>query len=300
MKAKKLLIVGCGDIGCALANELSRDSVEITGMRRTPAPMPAAIQPFFADVTQADTLQSMAADFDSVVVTLTPGSFSDEQYRSVYVDGLAHLLAVLQRQEQPPHVFWVSSTSVYGQNKGELVDEYSEAMPSGFSGQRLLESEQLLVRSGLPFTVIRFAGIYGPGRLRLIEQVLAGDGCAEHPPQYTNRIHRDDCAGFIAYLLRRQWQAQPVENIYIATDCEPATMFDVKHWLAQQLGCTLAADGPTNRRGSKRCSNKRMLASGYQLLYPTFREGYRQVLELESTKKKLADLLQHNDSKSGN
>jgi nucleoside-diphosphate-sugar epimerase len=282
----KCLIVGCGDIGIALAEILEAEDCEVWGLRRDCAALPDSIHSIVADVTRIDTLEPLRSiSFDLVLVTLTPGAFNDSAYQEVYVEGLRNLLAVLN-PEKLQRVFYVSSTSVYHQCDGGWVDEDSLVRPSNFSGRRLLEAEALLTSSGLATTVIRFAGIYGPGRNRLIEQVSNGQGCSESPPLYTNRIHRDDCVGFLAHLLRLQWQGQALQTCYIGVDNEPVTMWELKQWLAQQLGISpgqLLQESMT-RRNSKRCSNRRMLASGYRLLYQGYRQGYGALLHEQGLK----------------
>ena len=276
MKARSLLIAGFGDIGAGLVDQLN-DSVDIYGLRRQVQRLPATVRPVAADVTDASSLAAIKP-VDSVVVTLTPGGFSDDNYRRVYVEGLRHLIAQIQQWPSAPLVVFVSSTSVYGQGAGEAVDENSPAEPTGFSGRRLREAEIQLAASGLPYIIVRFGGIYGPGRYRLIEQVRAGEGCPKKPPLYTNRIHRDDCVGFIAHLLQQYWAGELIESLYLAVDNESATLFEVKQWLASQLGCTLSVLVEAPRRNSKRCINTRLRASGYTLKYPTFRDGYAAVL----------------------
>src|SRR5690606_24982960 len=98
-------------------------------------------------------------------------------------------------------VLFASSTAVYGQDDGSWVDETSPTEPRRFTGRCLLEAEALLAGSGLGFSNVRFAGIYGPGRGRLLSQVLDGSAVFGSEPHITNRIHRDDCAGFLQHLI---------------------------------------------------------------------------------------------------
>ena len=281
MTTDNILIVGCGDIGIPLGQKLAADAAKVWGLKRNPSTLPEVISPVCADVTRPDTLTRLGSlALDYVVVTLTPGGFDDDSYRQVYVDGLANLLATLKPSQSIKRLLFVSSTSVYHQNKGEWVDENSDTAPESFSGQRLLQAEQLLEDSGVPFSIVRFAGIYGPGRRRLIEQVLAKQGCAKEPVCYTNRIHRDDCVGFLAHLISRHRQSGVLETRYIGVDSEPVSMWELKVWLAQQLNIDPASMTAvaSSRRSSKRCSNGRLLASGYQLLYPGYRQGYGELL----------------------
>ncbi|MFA7555167.1 MAG: SDR family oxidoreductase [Spongiibacteraceae bacterium] len=275
-----ILIVGCGNIGIPLGLQLAAAGHRVWGLRRT-SQLPAPMTTINADVTDPQSLNMLQGlRFDYVVVTLTPGQFTDEAYQTVYVNGLANVLAAVEQPQQIKRWLYVSSTSVYAQSEGEWVDENSPVEPTGFSGKRLLEAEQLLVDGGVAFSVVRFAGIYGPGRNRVIEQVKAGAGCAQSPPLYTNRIHRNDCVGFLAHLISMDQQGLALENYYIGVDSEPVAMFDVKQWLAQQLGIELPALSATteNRRSSKRCSNQRLLSTGYQLLYPSYQQGYAEML----------------------
>ena len=281
--SSKILIVGCGDIGTPLGIQLSNEGDEVWGLRRS-SRLPAPLHTLHADVTNAESLRPLRKnDFAYVVVTLTPGGFSDDHYRRVFVEGLGNVLAALNRSALK-HLLFVSSTSVYHQTDGGWVDEDTPVHPPTFSGKRLLEAEQLLADSGLSYSVIRFAGIYGPGRRRLIEQVRAGKGCAERPPLYTNRIHSHDCVGFLKFLLHLHQQGESLEDCYIGVDSTPVTMWAIKTWMASTMGIdpqSLSAE-QTSRRNSKRCSNRRLLASGYQLQYPDFRDGYRSLIAGEN------------------
>jgi nucleoside-diphosphate-sugar epimerase len=160
------------------------------------------------------------------------------------------------------------------------VDETSETLPREFSGRRLLEGEELLVRGPFAATVVRMAGIYGPGRTRLIHQVRRGEAVCQTPePRYTNRIHRDDCAGVLQHLMR----LSSPEALYLGVDNEPADQAEVLRWLARQLGSPSPRSEsrmPSGResQSNKRCRNSRLLQSGYSFRYPTFREGYKAML----------------------
>jgi nucleoside-diphosphate-sugar epimerase len=275
-----ILMIGCGDIGTPLGFSLSAEGHHVWGLRRSKT-LPEPIQTITADVCQPITLTALSdIAFDYVVVTLTPGGFTDQAYQSAYVQGLTNVLAAIDDLQRVKRLFFISSTSVYDQSDGQWVNEGSATEPKSFSGKRLLEAERLLAESGVKYTVVRFAGIYGPGRNRLIEQVRSLQGCVEQPSLYTNRIHRDDCVGFLAHLISMDQQGLVLQNCYLGVDSEPVPMFTVKAWLAEQLGINpaLLTAHTNNRRSSKRCSNKRMLATGYQLKYSGFQQGYATLL----------------------
>lgn len=285
MAKGQVLLVGCGDIGIPLGLQLKQQGFDVWGLRRNPEGLPAVISALAADVCEPASLAVLADHrFDYIVVTLTPADFSDEGYRRIFVEGLGNVMAAVA-SDCVKRWFFVSSTSVYHQGEGQWVDEDSDTSPDTFSGQRLLEAEALLAATTsssatTAATVVRFAGIYGPGRRRLISQVQNLQGCVQTPELMTNRIHRDDCVGFLEHLLLMDYRGQTPQSLYIGVDNEPVSMWTLKRWLAQQLDLDPDSLQPTaiTRRNSKRCRNQQLHNSGYTLRYPSYREGYSELL----------------------
>jgi nucleoside-diphosphate-sugar epimerase len=277
----RILIAGCGYVGSALGEILLRDSHDVWGLRRKPRSLPAGIEPIEADLTQLRGLAALPDDLDVVFYLASPNGAEDTLYRLAYVDGVRSLIGALDRQGQRPRLLFASSTAVYRQRDGEWIDESSETAPEHWSGVRLLEGERLAFQSALPATAVRFGGIYGPRRTRLVDRIRSGRAVyRSDPPRYTNRIHRDDCAGVLRHLMG----LENPDSIYLGVDCDPADERTVLRWLAGVLGspeprAAEPDETPDRPRGSKRCRNDRLLRSGYTFRYPTFREGYRAVLE---------------------
>jgi nucleoside-diphosphate-sugar epimerase len=277
-----MLIAGCGYVGTALGAQLAAAGHEVWGLRRSAAGLPPGVHCVTADLTNPQTLDRLPADLDVIFYTAAAEGSDDAAYRAIYVDGLRYLLAALVTQRQAPRrVLFTSSTAVYAQSQGEWVDETSPTDPRHFTGSRILEGERLLLAGPFPATILRLGGIYGPGRVGLVERVRQGLAvCREGPPVYTNRLHRDDCAGALHHLMTLP---QP-EALYIGVDDEPADQCEVLRWLAGQLGAppprseVLAASETRRQRTNKRCRNAKLVASGYTLRYPTFRHGYTALL----------------------
>ena len=292
----KILIAGCGYVGSALATRLlsagggPTPPVEVWGLRRRPERLPARVRPVAADVADPEGLEEalgrLPPALGGVVYAVSAAERSDEGYRRAYVQGPANLIAALDRLGiRADRFLFVSSTAVYGEgsvpDEGTgWVDETTPEAPDDFRGDRLLEGERRCLAGPFPAAVLRLAGIYGPGRTRLIDAVRTGEAkCAAGDPVWTNRIHRDDCAGALAHLLAL---AEP-EPIYIGVDDEPVDRCEVLRWLARRLGVpepevVPAAELSRRRSGAKRCSNRRLLESGYRMRYPSFREGYAEML----------------------
>lgn len=284
MVKPSVLIIGCGDLGTTLGRELAAEGHRVIGVRRhADALADTGIEPLALDLATLDGQGAEALpEADYVIYTVSADRFEESAYQSAYPDGLKRVLGVLEQHATPPRqLFFVSSTSVYGQQEGEVINEQSPASAQSFSGLLMREAEQALLDHAIPGTVVRFSGIYGPGRDRLIRQVAEGRVAAVTPEIYTNRIHRDDCTGILYHLIQRQERGDGVETLYLGSDSEPATQHDVMSWMAQKLEveATETMQSPLRRRASKRCDNTRIVDSGYEFRYPTFREGYAQVLE---------------------
>ncbi|MFB9868539.1 SDR family oxidoreductase [Vreelandella sulfidaeris] len=279
-----ILIIGCGDIGINLGRELLNEGHQVIGLRRNVEALKGTgIKPLKLDLNDLEDANAASLPHaDYVVYTVSADRFEESAYQSAYPDGLKNVLKVMEQHKKPPRrIFFVSSTSVYGQQEGEAVNEESPTESTSFSGNLMCDAEQALINHTLPGTVIRFSGIYGPGRDRLIHQVAEGRVAAITPVIYSNRIHRDDCTGIIAHLIRYQESGQTPSDVYLGSDCEPVTMHNVMMWLAKQLkvDATNTMQSPLRRRTSKRCDNQRVLDTGYQFRFPSYREGYAQVLK---------------------
>ena len=274
----KILLAGCGDIGQHVAIKLD-SSYQCFGLRRTPFVFSDRITPVVADLTDQQQLSNVLNEkIDIVVATLTPSSRSEDAYHKAYVETSKALSTVInQAAYQPKLVIWVSSTSVFGEHVSGWIDERSPALPTSFSSKALLQAECNISELHCKHIVIRFSGIYGPGRHRLISEVESGIGRPAEPEYWTNRIHSEDCAGIITYLIEEHLSQKPLESLYIATDCEPVTQHKLRDWLAMQLGVSLT-EQPSSRGLLRRLSNKRLIKAGYQFAFPTYREGYQSLI----------------------
>ncbi|NLJ13335.1 MAG: SDR family oxidoreductase [Gammaproteobacteria bacterium] len=282
-KQVRVVVVGCGDIGSRVAVLLQQQGWQVYGLRRNTAHLPARILPISADLYQAECPRAWPQEpIDYVVYAMAAQTMSEDGYQQAYVQGQRHLYSWLaQHQQQPKRIVFVSSTSVYGQSDDSWIDEQSPTKPARWSGQIMLEAERCAMDSGYPATAVRLSGIYGPGRNMLIRRVREGYH-APHLHSFTNRIHADDAASLIATVLQADAQGQAVESVYLGVDNAPVEQAEVVAWLQQQLGVSSVPDLVLKpRSGSKRCSNARARALGWQPIYASYRAGYAvQLAEL--------------------
>jgi nucleoside-diphosphate-sugar epimerase len=243
--------------------------------------LPAGLRPIFADLSDPASLRDLPGPFDAAFYTAGAAEFNDAAYRVAYVDGLRNLLEGLDAAGGSRRVIFTSSTAVYAQDDGSVVDETSPAEPPYFSGRRLLEGEQLLLRrpGGI---VLRLGGIYGPDRAGLIDRALRGE-TARVPgvSRFINLIHVEDVAGALEHLMSLD-SPMPV---YIGVDNEPQDYNALVAWIAEQLGVAppRPADAGERRgrpRSNRRCSNARLRASGYTSRYPDARAGYAPLIRM--------------------
>lgn len=277
----RLLIAGCGDVGVRLGRLLADQGWECFGLRRRAEQVPAPVRGIAADLTDPASLTGLSDALDALVYIAAPMVRTPETYRHTYLDGPVNLLGALgESARRMRRVILVSSTSVYGDSSGAWVDERTPPRPQAFNGEIVLEAERLWAGFGLPLTVVRMAGLYGPDRLWLIRRVQEGGAtCQDDPPLWTNRIHVEDAARMLAHILGL---AAP-DALYIGADDEPATECSVMRWLANRLGAPdprpIGARPRQGPLGNKRLSNRRIRDSGFEFRYPSFREGYAAVIE---------------------
>ncbi|MBZ0335755.1 NAD-dependent epimerase/dehydratase family protein [Marinobacter sp. AL4B] len=276
----RILVAGCGKLGGDMALALADHNAQVFGLRRSPEKVPAGITGIGADLTKPETLEGkLPDDLDIIIYCLTPSSYDEQGYQDAYVTGLSNLLNAIG--DRPlTRLFFVSSTSVYAQNDDGWVDESSPTEPSRFTGKHILQGEQTALDSIHPATVVRFSGIYGPTRQRFLEEVLEGRMNPQPPAPYSNRIHEQDAVRAVTYMSELALAGTDLEDVYIVTDCEPVRLDEVVAWVQQQTPCKAPVKSARKggRAGSKRCSNQRLLASGFGFRYPDFRTGYREMI----------------------
>ena len=297
-----MTVVGAGYVGLALCRRLDGLGHEVTGVRRSPAPVrEAGVSAVAADVTNPETLEALP-DADAVVFAASSGGRGADAARRVFVDGLRNTIRTYADRSSPPdRLVYTSSTGVYGDHDGDWVDEDTSLDPQTEKTEVLVEAERVAVETageaGIDGTVARFAGLYGPERYRL-SRYLEGPVTEG----YLNSVHRDDAAGAVAFLLTGRSneesggdpRARPADHargeVVVVADDEPVDKWSFADWLADECGVErpdkrtkaerlaagdLSAAARRRIQTSKRVDNAKLRGLGYDPEYPTVHEGYR-------------------------
>lgn len=275
-----ILLIGLGDLGSLIASEAMQQGITVYAMRRQ-SKSPAGVHLIQHDATAPWPIRSDriagSAGISDLILCVAPDNRTDDAYRQAYLEIAAQAREWLRQQPQPVHLWLVSSTSVYGQQQGEWVNEDSPRLPERGTAKILVKAEDFWLQSGFPCTMLRPAGLYGPGRDMLLRVARTGQKIVETQPVYTNRIEISDCARAIVHLLLRRQQGRKTANAYNLTDLSSARYRDVIQFLQQQLDINATTEQIV-QRGSKRVSARRLQQTGFNWQYPDFKTGYLSML----------------------
>lgn len=264
------LIVGAGYLGRRLAEQWAAEGRRVWATTRRADRADelrgGGVEPVVCDVLEAETLAGLPPA-ETVVWAAAPDR--GVPGRRLSVEGLENVLAALPGR---PRIVHVSSTGVYGQTDGGWVDEAAATEPAEEAGQTALDAERLLRLRQPDAIILRFAGIYGPGRLIRAADLLAGRPLAADPEGWLNLIHVED--GVRA--IQAACAAGEPGQTYNVCDDRPARRREFYARLADLLGAPPPEFVPpaVGERNNRRVANARLRQElGVCLAFPSFEEG---------------------------
>jgi nucleoside-diphosphate-sugar epimerase len=220
---------------------------------------------------------------DGLLVSAAPDDMGDPMLRQ--------LSAELEAASSLRTIVYLSTVGVYGDHGGQWIDETAEPRPVNDRGKRRVAAEMAWTvfgqERGRAVQLHRLAGIYGPGRNQLDDLKAGTARRIIKPGQVFNRIHVDDIAGAAMAGLKNQ----DAEGPFNICDNEPCPPQEVISFAADLLEMAPPPETPFAEAHlsemarsfyseSKRCSNRRLTHElGYQLRYPTYREGLTALAE---------------------
>lgn len=227
------LILGCGYVGSRVAEKLEADAYRVGRFSRTPAHY--GIYPWSGDIPE---------EFDTLLFAVAPDN--REGYKETYLKN-AEILA----KSHLKRIIYTSSTSVYGEHEGRLVDETSDLKASNDTTQILIDTEQTLLNSGKSVLIFRLGEIVGPGREpgSCLKPVMPGTG-----ENVVNLSPINDIVNGIVFGIQNN-----LEGVYnLVSDFHPT-----RKELYQSLGLSVDWDPalPSRHGGNKLVSNAKLKAA---------------------------------------
>lgn len=270
----RVLIAGCGYVGEAAANQFHAHGWKVEGWTGS-ADSAAKLSERPYPVRAVDMTWPIAptGEFDVIIHCVSSRGGDDERYRQLYLNGARNLRGAFPDAT----IVFTSSTSVYAQTDGSMVDEKSAADPAHAKGKILRETEDLVREAG--GIVLRLGGIHGPHRSALVTKFLHGEAITGDPDRFINQVHRDDIVTALLLLaLRREEHRGEVFNV---VSDQPIKAAEATEWLAVRLRKPVpvpSADAAPSKRGrsNKRVSNQKLRALGWTPRYPTFEAAMSQ------------------------
>jgi nucleoside-diphosphate-sugar epimerase len=278
-----VLVAGLGWLGEAVARELAAAGHEVTGIRRRFSDeaglRSAGIRPLVCDLADFHAVRRLP-DVEAVVVCTAPHVHGEDAYREAYLEVNEALLERYADASLRAYVY-TSSTSVFGQSDGSDVDEDTPVHPVGTTADILVEAEHRVrgAAASVPARIVRLSGLYGPGRMGLLERVRQGQvALGEADLHWMNFCHRDDAVAFVRGAL----EDGAAGAVYHGSDAHPAHRRDVVGWIAERLGIEPAVHRDEEPRGPNRrvLSEKSRRALAVSLRYPSYREGFEALLRV--------------------
>ncbi|MFY8221015.1 MAG: NAD-dependent epimerase/dehydratase family protein [Pirellulales bacterium] len=227
------LVVGCGYLGLRVARLWRNAGARVCAVTRSAdrarALAAEGLDPLVGDVTAPEGLPALPA-VDTLFWAVGFDRASGASYRDVHVGGLGRVLDAIP---DTARVVFASSTGVWGTDDGGIVDETTPAHPAREAGRVLLEAEDLLhAKVGDRGTALRFAGLYGPGRLPRLDDLKAGRPIAADPDSWLNLVHVDDAARIVVAVAA----APHARRLYVVSDGHPVRRRDWYAHLAARTG----------------------------------------------------------------
>lgn len=272
-----VLVAGCGWLGTEVARRLLARGDRVTGIRRDPGRAGAlaglGVEPLALELAAPDAGRRLdGVEMDAVVACQAAGGEGVEAYRDAYVRANRTLLEAAERRGAA--FVYTGSTGVFGQRDGSDVDERTPPLPASPTAEVLVEAEGLVLGAaarGLRASLVRLSGLYGPGRVGIVDRVRAGRlALGPGDGAWMNFCHLADAASFVIAALDR---ARP-GAVHHGSDAAPPRRRDVVEWISARLGID-----PPRGEGSPPGPDRRILSDetrkelGVSLAFPSFREG---------------------------
>lgn len=205
-----LLIIGCGDIALRTA-KLLQAHYRILGLLRNSDNASRlrshGIIPVYGNLDSPESLEKLAGIAQLILHLAPPPN------HGLRDDRTAHLLSALSKRTKnkapilPQRFVYISTSGVYGDCHGALIDESHPVNPENDRAIRRIDAERRIRswgrRNHVPIAILRVPGIYAADRLPLKRLREGHPAILDNEDGYTNHIHANDLARIIVAALHR-------------------------------------------------------------------------------------------------
>ena len=280
IKSLKVLIIGCGQLGFSIVNNADSDVFKLYGFSRSLRKSPASIEMHQVDILKTEAVDAIKlVNPEIIIYAVSADTQSIESYQDHYVLGLKKTYEAILELDHFKHLFFVSSTRVYGQKTTKILSELDIAEPSDYGGEALMEAETVARQLKDKATILRLSGIYGPNRKRMIQLAQSNPGNWPATNNWSNRIHEEDAARFIVFLMKRIMMNESIELLYLVTDGVPTKQYDVLTWIRNRLQLTTDTIELPILESGKQLQSVLLNQTGFVLKYPDFTYGYEAIID---------------------
>ena len=280
IKSLKVLIIGCGQLGFSIVNNADPDVFKLYGFSRSLRKSPASIEMHQVDILKTEAIDAIKlVNPEIIIYAVSADTQSIESYQDHYVLGLKKTYEAILELDHFKHLFFVSSTRVYGQKTTKILSELDIAEPSDYGGEALMEAETVARQLKDKATILRLSGIYGPNRKRMIQLAQSNPGNWPATNNWSNRIHEEDAARFIVFLMKRIMMQESIEPLYLVTDGVPTKQYDVLTWIRNRLQLTTDTIELPILESGKQLQSVLLNQTGFVLKYPDFTYGYEAIID---------------------
>ena len=280
IKSLKVLIVGCGQLGFSIVKNADSDVFKLYGFSRSLRKSPASIEMHQVDILKTEAIDVIKLINPEIIIyAVSADTQSIESYQDHYVVGLKKTYEAILEIDHFKHLFFVSSTRVYGQKTTKILSELDIAEPSDYGGEALMEAETVARQLKDKATILRLSGIYGPNRKRMIQLAQSNPGNWPATNNWSNRIHEEDAARFIVFLMKRIMMNESIEPLYLVTDGVPTKQYDVLTWIRNRLQLTTDTIELPILESGKQLQSVLLNQTGFVLKYPDFTYGYEAIID---------------------
>ena len=272
-----ILIIGCGKLGKKIGSNL-KNLFNIVGIKRKSGDNFNDFKIIYLDIFDSILNKALIeVNPKYVIYSLAADEQSTLSYQNAYLKGLELCIESIKKNcSKFRHLFFISSTRVYGQKSNTVMTEATPPEPKDFGGRALLGGEEFLALSGTSATVLRLSGLYGDQRTSLIQ--MANDYTCWPKNRWTNRIHDEDVINFIVFLLGKLEQDILIEPLYLLTDNSPVSLYEVLNHIRVLLGLKALNIDSNNPFDGKQLMSIITPKTEFIFNYPSYQNGYKSII----------------------